>query len=108
MYDTNCLSITYNHISDRMAGSVSLQAAYGYTVPDTGRDQFIDLAEKTMEDFSRFATPGLFLADLIPVLRHIPSWFPGAGFQKEAAITRQRIRDLADLPIKFVEEQIVS
>jgi hypothetical protein len=26
--------------------------------------------------------PGRFLVNIFPSLRHVPSWFPGAGFQR--------------------------
>jgi cytochrome P450 len=91
-----------------MAGSVSLEAAFGYLVQDAGQDHFVELAEKCMADFSRLMRPGLFLADIIPALRYVPAWFPGAGFQKEVALAKKRIHDLAELPVKFVQEQLAT
>jgi hypothetical protein len=91
-----------------MAGSVSLEAAFGYLVQDVGQDHLVELAEKCMADFSRLMRPGLFLADIIPELRYVPAWFPGAGFKKEAAFAKKRIHNLAELPVQFVQEQLAN
>jgi len=41
---------------------------------------------------------GAFLVDIIPILKYVPEWFPGAKFQKKAAMicgnTPARIRNV--------------
>ena len=34
-------------------------------------------------------TPGAFLVDIIPILKYVPEWFPGANFQRKAAMMRK-------------------
>lgn len=48
-------------------------------------DPYMENVELTAEGFIEAAIPGQFLVDLIPVLKYVPSWVPGAGFKKKAA-----------------------
>ncbi|KAJ7982966.1 cytochrome P450 [Mycena polygramma] len=66
------------------SGSVILRTTYGY---QTARqdDQFLVVAEKVIALFSRATTPGAWLVDTIPWLRHLPSWLPGMEFKRTAA-----------------------
>jgi hypothetical protein len=43
----------------------------------------IDDAETVVEGFSELAIPGSFLVDIFPILRFVPSWFPGAGWKRK-------------------------
>ncbi|KAH8118942.1 cytochrome P450 [Phellopilus nigrolimitatus] len=47
-------------------------------------DPYITLAEQGMERMVEAATPGAFLVEIIPWLKYVPAWFPGAGFQRAA------------------------
>lgn len=40
-------------------------------------------------------------------MRHIPSWFPGAGFRKIAKAWAVSLADMVDRPYLFVKQQIV-
>ncbi|KAJ2918168.1 hypothetical protein MD484_g2258, partial [Candolleomyces efflorescens] len=75
-------------------GTVIMRAAYGFD--DIRRNEaLIHNAEALIQGFIEAAMPGRFLVNIFPSLRHIPSWFPGAGFQ----------RFLADLARKSFETQ---
>ncbi|KAJ6611718.1 cytochrome P450 [Mycena sp. CBHHK59/15] len=65
------------------SGSIILKVTYGYQTQPTA-DPWLELAEQVMNVFSKAATPGTWLCDLIPLLKHIPRWFPGSGFRHEA------------------------
>ncbi|GJJ12868.1 hypothetical protein Clacol_007114 [Clathrus columnatus] len=69
---------------DLYSGSVILKVTYGYQTAARG-DHFLLLAEKVMAAFSEASQPGNWLVDLIPWLRYIPDWTPGATFKKKAA-----------------------
>ena len=34
---------------------------------------------------------GAFLVDIIPILKYVPEWFPGAKFQSQAAKMRKQM-----------------
>jgi hypothetical protein len=44
----------------------------------------------------------------ISAVAHIPTWFPGAGFQREALYTRQLAQKVLNAPFEFTKSQIVS
>jgi hypothetical protein len=47
------------------------------------------------------------MVDVMPFLRHVPAWFPGAGFQKKALSWRKTLMEMADIPHDFVKSQMV-
>ena len=61
-----------------------MTVSYGLTVSDS-EDPFISKAEEALHGFSEAGVPGTFLVDLLPILKHVPSWFPGAGFKRMAS-----------------------
>ena len=51
--------------------------------------------------------PGAFLVDLIPILKYVPAWFPGAGFKRKASHWSKVNADVVEKPFQFVAEQVV-
>ena len=85
-----------------------LRLAFGYDVAqDRSEDPLVNIAEKAMQGFARASEPGAFLVDTVPVLKYVPSWFPGAQFQREAERMRHDLEELYDVPYDFVKEQMV-
>ncbi|RXW19069.1 hypothetical protein EST38_g6797 [Candolleomyces aberdarensis] len=59
-----------------------MRAAYGFD--DIRQNQeLIHIAEALILEFSEAAIPGRYLVNYFPILRYVPSWFPGAGFKKQ-------------------------
>ncbi|KAJ5387082.1 hypothetical protein N7509_009623 [Penicillium cosmopolitanum] len=87
-------------------GAVVLKLSYGYTIEPHDRDPLVDLVDKAMEDFSVAMLPLTWLVDFVPILRHLPSWFPGAGFKKKAKEYKAKSTALSDVPYEFVKEQM--
>lgn len=81
--------------------------SHGYTVQEE-EDPIVNLVDVATEQFSEATRPGAFLVDVLPVLRYVPSWFPGAGFQKIAVSWSKTANDMADIPHDFVKQQMVS
>jgi hypothetical protein len=71
-------------------------------------DPFVDLADKATEQFSLSTTPGAFLVDVIPLLKHVPAWFPGAGFQRTAQQWSNTLKEMVDMPYDFTKQQIAA
>ena len=80
---------------------------YGYKVAE-GNDPYVDLVNEVMEHFAASSAPGAFLVDIIPILRFLPEWFPGAGFKKIARAWRKKTTDMADVPFAYVQAQMVG
>lgn len=60
------------------------------------------------EQFSELTRPGAFLVDVLPFLRHVPSWFPGGGYKNELKAWTMTVEEMADMPHEFVKQQMVS
>ncbi|PPR01466.1 hypothetical protein CVT24_001870 [Panaeolus cyanescens] len=94
----------YRHI-DQSFGATILKVAYGYTIQ--GHDDPLVLnIEDAMDGIKQAGHPGAFLVDLIPAMKYIPEWFPGATFQKKAARWRQITQDMTNKPFEYVKEQM--
>ncbi|KIM38015.1 hypothetical protein M413DRAFT_30429 [Hebeloma cylindrosporum] len=79
----NFLSITRHAV-----GGISLSLAYGLDIKETD-DPNIELAEKAIASIVKATGSGTYLVDILPILRYIPSWIPGATFQKQAKVFRK-------------------
>ncbi|KAF9483933.1 cytochrome P450 [Pholiota conissans] len=97
-----------NEFSDhvrRTVGAVILKISHGYEVEEKN-DPFIEMANKATEQFSLATAPGGFLVDLVPFLRHLPAWFPGAGFRRKANIWAATLQEMVDRPHDFVRQNM--
>ena len=84
-----------------------MKIGYGIAVQDSN-DPYISIAEKAFHGIVQAGIPGSFWVDLFPILKYVPSWFPGAGFQKKAAGWRKLINEMAERPFRHVQEQLVQ
>ncbi|KAJ7102588.1 cytochrome P450 [Mycena belliarum] len=90
----------------KTAGAMVLHLTYGYKIKEDEDDPLVDLADKALGQFSGITRPGAFLVDVMPILKHLPSWFPGAGFKNIAKSYTKTVEDMANVPLAFVKEQM--
>jgi hypothetical protein len=93
--------------ADRTAGAIILQIAYGYELQGDD-DAFVDLVDRAVLTFSLSATPGAWLVDLLPFLKHVPAWMPGAGFRRTAKEWNDILREMVDMPYNFTKQQMAA
>ncbi|KAL4069080.1 cytochrome P450 [Scleroderma citrinum] len=86
-------------------GTITLRIAYGYQVEEEN-DRLINLAEEAISIFVKASSPGAYLVDSIPILKYVPEWMPGAGFQRQARKWKAVIDELIDVPYDFVKSQM--
>ena len=84
-----------------------MNIAYGIDVQESN-DPYLSLAEEALNGLNQATILGTFWVDLFPLLKYVPSWFPGASFQKKAAHWREVNASLAKKPFHYVEEQLVG
>ncbi|KAJ7636278.1 cytochrome P450, partial [Roridomyces roridus] len=96
-----------DHIG-KTAGAIILRISHGYNVKDEGEDAFVTLANTAMEQFAQATAPGLFLVNSIPLLRYVPGWFPGAGFQQTAKFYKKTLTRMADEPFEVVKQELAN
>ncbi|PBK60866.1 cytochrome P450 [Armillaria solidipes] len=91
----------------KTAGAIILQISHGYAIQEEN-DPFVKLAEEAMDQFSLSTAPGSFLVNLIPILRHIPEWFPGAGFKRTAREWASTLNDFVERPHNYVKQEMAD
>lgn len=96
------------HLCSRTTGALILKLTFGYNVAeDQSEDPLVKIVEKAMKGFAQASEPGAFLVDVIPFLKYVPAWLPGAGFKRQAAKMRHDLEDLYDVPYEFVRREMV-
>ena len=70
-------------------------------------DPYIKIAEEAMLAIAELLIPGAFLVDIIPILKYLPEWFPGAKFQSKAAVMRKYALIMRNTTFAATEELMV-
>ena len=83
-----------------------MKIGYGIAVRESD-DPYISIAEEALTRAAEAGIPGAFWVDWFPILRYVPSWFPGAGFQRKAERVRETSNTMAEKPFRHVQEQLV-
>lgn len=65
----------------RLFGTEIMRVAYGFDNIEQN-EALIHNAEALVLGFLEAAVPGRFWVNVFPVLKHVPSWLPGAGFKR--------------------------
>ncbi|KAG7097523.1 hypothetical protein E1B28_004866 [Marasmius oreades] len=88
----------------RNAGAVTLKLAYGYQVT-SNNDEFVSQVDNAFIYFGKKMSR-LFLVDFFPILRFVPSWFPGAEFKTIAKEFKDAKVD--DYPFQWARSRMKS
>jgi hypothetical protein len=89
-----------------MAGTIILSSAYGIDVLPSN-DPHVAIAEKGLEAFAVGGKPAGYLVDSMPILKHVPPWFPGAGFQRCAKEWRKSVEEMPEVTMGYVKSAMV-
>ncbi|KAJ6448362.1 cytochrome P450 [Mycena sanguinolenta] len=90
-----------------MSGEAIMSIAYGIQVTSSD-DPYVGLAVKAVHSFAVATVPGLYLVNTFPILKYVPSWFPGAGFKRQAAKWRVLARGMMEMPFAETKRQMES
>ena len=60
-----------------------------------------------MRAVAELLIPGSFLVDIIPILKYVPEWFPGAKFQRKAATMRKHAERIRNKTFAATEKLMV-
>ncbi|TFK37861.1 cytochrome P450 [Crucibulum laeve] len=85
--------------------AIMISLLYGIEVKDEG-NPILKAADGALQGFREAGLPGRFLVDLIPWLKYIPSWFPGARFKRLAKKWRAAGRFLVEQPWQVVKQRM--
>ena len=73
-----------------------------------GEDKCYRMSEEALQAANDGLVQGKFLAEWLPFLKYIPTWFPGASFKRKALEWRQMNRAMLNLPFEMVKQRMVS
>ncbi|CAK5266703.1 unnamed protein product [Mycena citricolor] len=101
LVDPNNFMLHVKHI----AAAVIISVAYGIDVlPED--DPYIELGVQALSVGGEAMTQGAFWVDYISLLKYVPEWFPGAGFQRKAREWKAIGRRALDIPIAEVRRRM--
>ncbi|KAF9255785.1 cytochrome P450 [Marasmius fiardii PR-910] len=88
----------------KYAGGLALSVVYGYR-PISTDDEFLVMAEECLSILANEIAnrSGIWPVDVFPILKYVPSWFPGGGFKKKAAVWKVKMREFADAPFEHAK-----
>ncbi|KAF7420894.1 hypothetical protein PC9H_011412 [Pleurotus ostreatus] len=92
------------HIRLFFAGTI-LEVTYGIQV-SSYNDPYVTNAEQCLAALASASIPGAFLVDTFPILKHVPSWFPGAGFKRKAREWAKLSYNLVHGPFNATKETL--
>ncbi|KIJ70482.1 hypothetical protein HYDPIDRAFT_23584 [Hydnomerulius pinastri MD-312] len=87
------------------SGAIILGITSGYVVRDED-DPYLKTAETAIHYFSTTSAPGAFLVDPLPILKLLPSWFPGTSFHEVAMKGKESLNEMTDKPYEFVKARM--
>ncbi|KAF7365163.1 Cytochrome p450 [Mycena venus] len=95
----------FRELIKTLTAAIIMSTVYGYEVKSSN-DRFVDLAESAVKKITESVFPGAAAVNAFPILRHLPSWMPGAGFQRFAAESRQLAQEMREVPYNFVKQNM--
>ena len=84
-----------------------MRIAYGIDLEETD-DTYYRMVERIAVIAEDVLVPGRYLVEALPVLRHLPSWFPGAYFKRFAADCRREIATIVNTVYEEGVQRMVS
>ncbi|TFK27935.1 cytochrome P50 [Coprinopsis marcescibilis] len=97
--DDSVLAFVHDHMSATIARLV-------YSIDIEEDRVYTGMIDGIVKAFEEAAIPGRFLVDALPFLKHIPNWFPGAGFKRFGANATKLLKQLQEHPFRLVEEKM--
>ncbi|KAF8642415.1 hypothetical protein AX16_009680 [Volvariella volvacea WC 439] len=89
------------------AATIILYLTYGHEVAQQS-NYFVLLVDKAVAGLANAGIFGTYLVDYIPILKHIPAWFPGAGFKRKAKEWRKASRGMVDEPFSLARKDFYA
>ncbi|GJJ11033.1 hypothetical protein Clacol_005264 [Clathrus columnatus] len=86
-------------------GASILEVTYGIQAASE-KDPFLILSETTIQQVIEAGLPGTYLVDIFPVLKYIPSWFPGAKFKIELDQLGKQVLEMLNRPIEIARNSL--
>ncbi|KAJ3871547.1 cytochrome P450 [Lentinula edodes] len=92
---------------ERMAGAIIMDIIFGHEVKSND-DIFLQVASKGGRTIAAAGAVGAHIVDLIPILRFIPDWLPGASFKRLPPGTREDLAAMRHMPFNTVKRKMAE
>ncbi|KAF9449497.1 cytochrome P450 [Macrolepiota fuliginosa MF-IS2] len=89
----------------QLASTVILKITYDHEVVSED-DYYVALADKALKALLPVVHVGSSIVDVIPALKHIPAWFPGAKFKKDGQVYSQWTLEMRDVPFEQAKKEL--
>ncbi|KAF8885567.1 cytochrome P450 [Gymnopilus junonius] len=97
----------FNDHFNRYSSAIILRIAHGHEIVGDD-DPYLKITSDAEHCLSNCATPGSNLVDLIPIMKDLPSWFPGTYPATQARSYRPIIDLLHDYPFEDMKKKMVE
>ncbi|TFK53779.1 cytochrome P450 [Heliocybe sulcata] len=88
-------------------GAVILKITYDYDVAHED-DRYVYMAERAAGIGGTLFVPGGTLANVFPILCHLPAWLPGMEFKRQAEECMKLTTEMRNMPVEYVKRQMKS
>ncbi|KAG6874550.1 hypothetical protein C0992_007545 [Termitomyces sp. T32_za158] len=89
-------------------GEITMATVYDKNISKSEVERLVEKSERAISTIAESLNPGAMLVNSLPILRYIPAWFPGAGFQTVIAETRVLTNQLMEVPFRYVKDQMAA
>ncbi|KAJ8520598.1 hypothetical protein ONZ45_g2648 [Pleurotus djamor] len=96
----------HDHLISRFTSSIAIRIAYGHQIRSDD-DEYIAIANDAGAALRQGGAGGT-LVDLFPILKHFPSWFPGAYFAGVARKWNGAIKRMYNWPYESIQKQVAA
>lgn len=86
---------------EHLTGSAIMKFTYGYDLKE--KDEYMPVIKKAVEVLTTSQGIG-FMVDKLPILKYVPSWFPGARFKRFAEEGRPYCEQILEEPFKNAKD----
>ncbi|KAM6489945.1 Cytochrome P450 [Amanita muscaria] len=93
---------------ETLAIAVSMAMTFAYDVIPGKTNSFVELSQTAGKTLAKLALPGYTMINVVPVLRHIPPWFPFASTQKIAADLKKTAKVYWSEPFDYVRKSMAA
>ncbi|PBK86351.1 cytochrome P450 [Armillaria gallica] len=93
----------WNDILESKIQELTVLFSYGHEPSP----EYIKLAKTVMHQTGEAFQPGRWAVNFIPILKWVPAWFPGAGFQKWARESRKLFFEVTRQPFYDLKNEMV-
>ncbi|KAF7346446.1 Cytochrome P450 [Mycena sanguinolenta] len=93
---------------EQLTTAIIMAMVYGYDIKSLHDDPIVHLQQESIKRLSESAIPGRFMVNVFPFLRHVPAWFPGAGFHQFFKDTVKLVGQMKQAPFDFVKQNMQS